>query len=88
MQRNMKNAQKKCALTPQYLSPNQLILDGFETPFEKQLNPNIRWVILAHLIPWDEICSLYIKHVGISETGRPPLSPRVVIGSLVIKYLI
>lgn len=83
----MKNAQKKCALTPQYLSPNQLILDGFETPFEKQLNPNIRWVILAHLIPWDEICSLYIKHVGISETGRPPLSPRVVIGSLVIKYL-
>jgi len=87
MQRNMKNAQKKCALTPQYLSPNQLILDGFETPFEKKLNQNNRWVILAHLIPWDEICSLYIKHVGISETGRPALNPRVVIGSLVIKYL-
>ena len=38
----MKNAQKKCALTPQYLSPNQLILDGFETPFEKKLNQNKR----------------------------------------------
>ena len=83
----MKKARKTCALTPKYQSPNQLILAGFETPFEKMLNPQNRWVVLAHLIPWDEICGTYLKHVGISNTGRPPLSPRIVIGSLVIKHL-
>lgn len=44
-------------------------------------------VVLAGLIPWDEICGLFLKHVGVSSTGRPALSPRVVIGSLMIKHL-
>ena len=83
----MNKASKKHASTPKYVSPNQLVLDGFSTPFEKELNPNNRWVVLAHLIPWDDICNLYHKHVGISSTGRPGLSPRVVIGSLIIKHL-
>lgn len=87
MQGNMKETRKKHALTPKYQSPNQLKLVGFETPFEKMLNPKNRWVVLAHLIPWDEICGTYLKHVGISNTGRPPLSPRIVIGSLIIKHL-
>jgi len=43
--------------------------------------------VLSRLIPWDEISNLYLKNVGVSPTGRPPLSPRVVIGSLVIKHL-
>jgi len=59
----------------------------FSTPFDKGLNPRNRWVVLANLIPWDEICNLYLKHVGISSTGRPALSPRVVIGSLIIKHI-
>lgn len=83
----MDKTHRKHALTPQYVSPNQLTLAGFETPFERTLNPKNRWVILAHLIPWDEICSLYQKEVKISNTGRPPLSPRVVIGSIIIKHL-
>ena len=83
----MKKALKKRAPTPKYVSPTQLLLDGFETPFDQTLNPANRWVVLAHLIPWDEICSLYLKHVGISSTGRPALSPRVVIGSLIIKHM-
>lgn len=83
----MDKAHRKHALTPKYVSPNQLILAGFETPFERSLNPTNRWVILAHLIPWDEICSLYLKEVKLSNTGRPPLSPRVVIGSMIIKHL-
>ena len=78
---------KKRASAPEYLSPNQLVLEGFETPFEKKLNPNNRWVVLAHLFPWDEICSLYYKNVGISNTGRPPLNPRIVVGSIIIKHL-
>lgn len=83
----MDKAHRKHALTPKYVSPNQLTLAGFETPFERSLNPTNRWVILAHLIPWDEICSLYLKEVKLSNTGRPPLSPRVVIGSMIIKHL-
>ena len=83
----MKKALKKRAPTPNYVSPTQLLLDGFQTPFDKTLNPANRWVVLAHLIPWDEICNMYLKHVGISSTGRPALSPRVVIGSLIIKHM-
>lgn len=83
----MKKVLKKRAPTPVYISPNQLTLDCFKTPFEQQLNPTNRWVVLSHLIPWDEVCNLYIKHVGVSDTGRPPLNPRVVLGSLIIKHL-
>ncbi len=49
---------KKRAPAPHYESPKQLVLSGFETPFERNLNPANRWIVLAHLIPWDEICSL------------------------------
>jgi hypothetical protein len=69
------------------VSPKQLVLSGFETPFEQTLNPDNRWIVLAHLIPWDEIFSLYYKHVPPSDTGRPALNHRVVIDSLIIKHL-
>jgi hypothetical protein len=87
MQGNMKRPLKKRAQVPEYVSPNQLVLDGFESPFDQKLNPKNRWVVLAHLIPWDEICNLYLKFVPVSQTGRPPLNPRIVLGSLVIKHM-
>lgn len=83
----MQRVYKKRAPIPKYVSPNQLTLEGFESPFERTLNPRNRWVVLAGLIPWDEISGIYLKHQGISTTGRPPLSPRVVIGSIIIKHL-
>lgn len=83
----MKKVFKKRAPSPSYISPNQLTLDSFQTPFEQKLNPENRWVVLSRLIPWDEVCNLYLKNVGVSSTGRPPLSPRVIIGSLIIKHL-
>lgn len=55
--------------------------------FSKKLNPTNRWVLLANLIPWDEICNIYLKSVPKQTTGRPGLSPRVVLGSVIIKYL-
>lgn len=87
MQGKMTKQRKKRALAPDYVSPKQLTFEGFATPFNQTLNPNNRWVILAKLMPWDEICNLYRKHVGISTTGRPPINPRVVIGSLIIKHM-
>lgn len=83
----MHKAHKKRAASPKYVSPKQLTLEGFETPYERTLNPLNRWVVLANLIPWDEISGIYLKHNGISSTGRPALSPRVVIGSIIIKHL-
>ncbi|MCK9412672.1 MAG: IS5 family transposase [Prolixibacteraceae bacterium] len=83
----MEKATRKHAPVPIYISPKQLSLEAFKSPFERELNPKNRWVVLAGLIPWDEICSLYLKNVTVSNTGRPPLNPRIVIGSLIIKHL-
>lgn len=83
----MDKVAKKRALTPDYVSKNQLILEGFESPFDKKLNSKNRWVILAHLIPWDEICNIYLNFLPKSKTGRPGLNPRIVLGSIMIKHL-
>ena len=83
----MAKVYKKRTPIPNYVSPSQLVLEGFETPFEKKLNPKNRWVVFSQLIPWDEAYSLYLKHVSISNTGRLPLNPRLEIGSLIIKHL-
>lgn len=83
----MEKAKRKHAPAPIYISPKQLSLEAFKSPFERELNPKNRWVVLAGLIPWDEICSLYLKNVTVGNTGRPPLNPRIVIGSLIIKHL-
>jgi len=82
----MDRAKRKRAPTPNYVSPKQLTLEAFASPFASQLKSTNRWVVLGNLIPWDEICGTYLKHVGISSTGRPPLSP-IVIGSLIIKHM-
>ncbi len=83
----MKKPPKKRAPTPNYVSKNQLVLEGFESPFDKKLNSDNRWVILANLIPWDEICNIYRKAIPKSTTGRPGLNPRIVLGSIIIKHL-
>lgn len=46
---NRIKASRKLAATPKYISPNQLTLAGFETPFAQQLTKNNRWVKLASL---------------------------------------
>jgi IS5 family transposase len=83
----MQKASKRRASAPDFVSPSQLVLSGFETPFWQQLRQTNRWVVLAGKIPWDEICNIYTKRVGVSRTGRRPISPRVVIGSLIIKHM-
>lgn len=88
MQGIMRKAKRKRAPTPSYISPSQLSLETFASPFAQRLKQDNRWVVLGDLIPWDEICGTYLKHVGVSRTGRPALSPRVVIGSLIIKHIL
>ncbi len=87
MQRNTEKGTRKRASTPSYVSPNQLTLDGFETPFEQKLSKENRWVKLGKVIAWDNIVPYYDK-LFTSKEGRPPISGRVVLGCIIIKHLL
>jgi transposase, IS5 family len=76
---------RKKASTPSYVSPNQLVLEGFETPFEQKLYKDNRWIKLSAIIPWDSIVNMYDSHMK-RETGRPPISGRIIIGACIIKH--
>jgi IS5 family transposase len=86
MQGNSKRPTRKRASTPGYVSPNQLILLGFETPFGQKLTRNNRWVRLAHSIPWDRLVKYY-DDLFPSKEGRPAISGRVILGAVIIKHL-
>ncbi|MDQ2783214.1 MAG: IS5 family transposase [Actinomycetota bacterium] len=86
MQGNSKRPVRKRASTPDYVSPNQLILLGFETPFEQKLTSKNRWVKLAHSIPWDRLVNYY-DDLFPSKEGRPAISGRVILGAVIIKHL-
>ena len=86
MQGNSKRPTRKRASTPDYVSPNQLILSGFETPFDQQLTRENRWVKLAHSIPWDRLVKYY-DDLFPSKEGRPPISGRVILGAVIIKHM-
>lgn len=84
---NFTKSSRKCAATPKYVSPNQLTIEGFETPFEQHLTSTNRWVQLSKLIPWDKIVLPYNLQFRSTE-GRPPISGRVVIGAVIIKHML
>lgn len=86
MQAKAAKGSKKRAATPQYISPNQLTLLGFETPFEQKLTTENRWVIMAKAVPWDEIVVHYDRLFSSTE-GRPPISGRVILGAMIIKHI-
>lgn len=83
----MEKQSKRHAPKPSYPSTKQLTLAGFKTPFEQHLDETNRWVRLAKLIPWDEICNQYLKNVSTVVTGRQPVNPRIILGSVIIKHL-
>ena len=58
---------KKRASSPKYASPSQTVLVGFECPFSQKLDPNNRWILLAHRIPWDKIVGQYNKQMSDSS---------------------
>jgi hypothetical protein len=87
VQGKMPKALKNRASKHPYISPTQPVLEGFETPFAKHLNPANRWVVLAHKIPWDTLVGVYQKQMGNDRTGAEGINPRVAIGSLIIKHM-
>jgi len=84
---NSSKLAKKGASTSKYVSPNQLTIGGFETPFEQHLTSENRWVKLDKLIPWDKIVVPYDRQFKSLE-GRPPINGRIVIGAVIIKHML
>ena len=68
-----------------YTSYNQLSIEEFKTPFEKEIDVNNRWVILANSIPWDELATIYHKAMN-PNMGAPGKDARLVIGALIVKH--
>ncbi len=87
VQAKMAKASKSRASKQRYISVNQPMLEGFETPFSKQLNATNRWVVLAKKIPWDDLVSVYRQQQGNHKTGADGINPRVAIGALIIKHM-
>lgn len=69
----------------EYISEKQISIKEFETPFESSLLPDNRWVKLAQVVPWDKFATIYMSVMN-SEIGRPGISPRMVLGALIIKH--
>jgi hypothetical protein len=87
VQGKMAKAQKSRASKVPYVSPNQLELVGFESPFTKHLDPSNRWVRLSKQIPWDKIANVYQRQLNNLFTGAGGINPRVAIGAIFIKHM-
>ncbi len=73
------------AVMIRYTSANQLTLEGFEHPFERDLDKNNRWVKLAEALPWDSLANVYARKLR-SDSGRFSVDVRMVIGALIVKH--
>ena len=83
----MAKATKNRASKNPYVSPSQLTLVGFESPFAQSLDPKNRWVVLAHKIPWDILVSTYEDKLKNGTMGAEGINPRVAIGSMILKHI-
>jgi len=68
-----------------YISEKQLTISEFKTPFITGLLSDNRWVKLASIVPWEVFANLYISLMNPSQ-GRPGISPRIILGALIIKH--
>ncbi len=69
-----------------YNSERQLTIEEFKTPFQTSLLADNRWVKLSKVVPWDKFASAYMSMMTV-DFGRPGISPRIVLGALIIKHL-
>lgn len=69
-----------------YDSAAQLTIEEFKTPFQTSLLSDNRWVTLSEIVPWDKFASIYISKMD-KGFGRPGISPRAVLGALIIKHI-
>ena len=68
-----------------YKINKQMSIEDFIFPYGK-LKPSNRWVIMAGLIPWDDIERDYAE--GFVNNGAPAHPARMALGSLIIKQIL
>ena len=83
----MAKAHKNRASKNAYISPSQMTIEGFESPFSQTLSPINRWVVLAHKVPWDLLVGVYQSQMNNNQTGADGINPRVAIGSMILKHI-
>ena len=76
---------KSRALMIKYTPQNQLSLEMFDHPFERDLDKENRWVKLASLIPWDELARVYSEKLK-TDSGRLTVDVRKVIAAMIVKH--
>lgn len=69
-----------------YISEKQLTIEEFKTPFRANLSTDNRRVKLVLVVHRDKFGSIYMSLMS-SDSGRPRVSPRTVLGALIIKHL-
>ena len=69
-----------------YESTKQLTIEEFKTSFQQKLLANNKWVRLSKVVPWDRFAKIYMQMMD-RKMGRPGLSPRIVLGALIIKHM-
>ncbi|MEA5413811.1 transposase, partial [Synechococcus sp. BA-132 BA5] len=62
----------------------QLAITDFHVPFGGTLDPDNRWVLLAELIPWQDLEEAYAPQFS-ANVGAPAKPVRLAFGSLYIK---
>lgn len=68
-----------------YTPQNQLKLELFQHPFQSELDRKNRWVVLAEIIPWDNLADVYSQKLN-GSSGRKSVNIRTVIGAIIIKH--
>ena len=63
-----------------------MTIEEFKTPFQASLLADNRWVKLSKVVPWDKFASVYMSMMTV-DFGRPGISPRIVLGALIIKHI-
>ena len=69
-----------------YESTKQLTIEEFKTPFYRKLSKENRWVKLSQVVPWDRFEEIYMEVMD-KRMGRPGVSPRTILGALIIKHI-
>ncbi len=67
--------------TDQNAVKNQL----FTTPFQQELDPTNRWVVMSELIPWDKLATIFMKNMS-SKMGRSTIDLRTIMGAMFIQH--
>jgi hypothetical protein len=58
----------------------------FETPFERNLDAANRWVLMAEMVPWDEMAKVFFSKLS-QNSGRETIDLRIVLGALMVKHI-